>query len=294
MTRALPLWVGLLLCSSPAFVPAVADDDARRVWMSIDNGLVTLNARNEPLQMVIEDLATLAGLRLVQHVDLDRVVSISMNEQPLPVVLEQLLADNSYQLFQRGKSEPGAVVQDTVPGSLWILAQGSDVDKAVALFFETVLMLGDLGERKEAIRELRRLATPDAVSALSFALGDEDERVRKAAVEALSRIGGDQALAAIASMSRHQDPRARGKAAEALAAAGGDSAAEYLQLALYDDDPRVRAAVLDSLGDVGDERSMQTIRQALDDPDPEVRERAIDVLDELEDDAAFRALFPPG
>ncbi len=49
------------------------------------------------------------------------------------------------------------------------------------------MLEGEVGEKKEAILNLGRLGTPDAVQALSLALGDEDARVRKAALEALSQ-----------------------------------------------------------------------------------------------------------
>ena len=259
--------------------------------MRVDDGLVSLTARNVPVQDVVREIAAHSDLRLVQHLVPDRVVNLVLERQPLPVVLDEILRNDSYLLYQSVSSEDAT--DKAIPGVLWIFSEGSALAPAATEFFETVLLQGGVGEKKEAIRELRRLGTPDAVQTLSLALGDEDSRVSNAAMEALSRIGGDEALAAIASAAMDQDPRVRGKAADAMAAAGGYSSTEYLKLALYDEDPRVRASVIDSLGDLGDDRSIRAIQQALHDPDPEVRERAADVLEELEDEAAFRVLFPP-
>jgi HEAT repeat protein len=180
--------------------------------------------------------------------------------------------------------EPEIDVQKTVASI--------DIEPAKAVFLETVVLQGSFGDRKAAIRELRRLGNGDAIAALSIALGDNDRRVRKAALEALSRIGGDEALAAIASAANDFDPPTRARAAESLVYAGGYSAVDYLELALRDDDARVRATATEALGDLGDGRSINIISTALRDPDPEVRQRAVEMLDQLNDDALFHALYP--
>jgi len=159
-------------------------------------------------------------------------------------------------------------------------------------FLETVILQGTVGDRKAAIRELRRIGGSDAVATLSMALADKDPRVRKATLEALSRIGGDDALAAIASATGAADPETRARAAEALANAGGYSATSYLELALRDNDARVRMAATEALGDVNDSNSINIISTALRDPDPDVRQRAAEMLDQLNDDAFFHAVFP--
>ena len=172
------------------------------------------------------------------------------------------------------------------------LISGVDYLPAQYGVLETVLEHGSVGERKAAVRELRHLATPEAVRSLSIALGDHDPRVQKAAFEALSRFGGDDALAAIASFMADHDPAMRAQAVEALGDAGGYSASGYLELALRDDDPRVRETAILALGDLNDGRSVNIISTALRDPDVAVRERAVDMLDELNDEALFRVLYP--
>ena len=167
-----------------------------------------------------------------------------------------------------------------------------DIEPAKTLFLETVILEGTPGDKKVAIRELRKRQDADAIAVLSIALGDSDPRIRKAAFEALSRIPGDEALAAIASAARDSDPLTRARAAESLANAGGYSAVDYLELALRDDDARVRATATEALGDLGDSRSVNIISMALRDPDPDVRQRAAEMLDQLNDDALFHALHP--
>lgn len=292
-TKLFPLWAGLLVLGgfAPAF--GAAQQQASHLRVHVQDGLVSLSAQNMPVQDVLREIAVQSDLRLVQHVILDRVMSLSVVRQPLPDVLDLVLKYDSYQLFQRVASDDEAASDQAIPGALWVFSEGSELAPAATILLETVIYHGTVGEKKEAIRELRRIATPDAVRTLSVALGDQDPRVQKTAMEALSRIGGDEALAAIASASMDADPRVRGKAADAMAMAGGYSSTEYLKIALQDEDPRVRASVIDSLGDIGDDYSMQVIQRALQDPDLEVRERALEVLDELDSDAAFNVLFTP-
>lgn len=287
------LWAGLLIISSLAPLVVVAGENTIELQISVAEGLVSLTARDVPLQDVVREIALQNDLQLVQHLALDRLVSIEIDRQPLPDVLDEILADESYQLYRMVENADDADAAERIPGSLWIFSEGSALAPAAMLYFEAVLLEGNVGEKKEAIRELRRLGTPDAVQTLSVALGDDDPRVRNAAMDALSLIGGDDSLAAIASASMHEDPLVRGKAADAIAMADGYSSTEYLKIVMQDEDPRVRASVIDSLGDIGDERSLQVIQQALQDPDPTVRERALEVINEINDDAAFRALFPP-
>ncbi|MDH3440998.1 MAG: HEAT repeat domain-containing protein [Gammaproteobacteria bacterium] len=286
------LWARLLIFSSLAPLVAMADENTGELQITVDEGLVSLAARNAPLQDVVREIAAQHDLRLVQHVALDRLVSIEVDDKTLPDLLDEIFGDESYQLYRAIENDDPADANDPIPGSLWIFSEGSALAPAATAYFEIVMLEGEVGEKQEAILNLGRLGTPEAIQALSLALGDEDPRVRKAALEALSQIGGDEALAAIASASVHDDPRARADATYAMAMVDGYSSIEYLNLALHDENPMVRSAAIDSLGDIGDERAISVIQQALQDPDPTVRERALDVINEINDDAAFRALFP--
>lgn len=277
-TSLLSAWAGLLILCSPAY--------SAEPMVHSDGHLVRLSVQNTPLGDVVIEIAAAADLRLVQHVALDRLVSVDTDWQRVPDLLEDILSDHSYQLYLPQSGYP-------IPGSLWIFSEGSALAPAATAFLEAVIFQGDFAEKKEAIRELRRLATPEAVQTLSHALGDDDSRIRKAALEALSTIGDDESLAAIAGLSAIKDPRLRADATLALGSTDGNSSIEYLKIALHDDSSIVRMAAINSLGDISDEYAISVIQQALQDPDPEVRERAIEVIDEINGDAAFRALYPP-
>jgi hypothetical protein len=176
-----------------------------------------------------------------------------------------------------------------VPGALETI----DIEPAKALYLETVILEGGVGDKKAAIGELGQLTDDEAIVILAVALADADARIRRAAAAKLQQIGSDDALAALASGMQEADPARRAGATESLAKAGGYSAVDYLELALRDDDARVRATAVEALGDIGDSRAVNIIGAALRDSDPEVRERAAEMLDQLSDEALFHAIYPP-
>jgi hypothetical protein len=262
--------------------------------VSLDNGLVSVSASSVPVRDVIEAIADQAGLRLVEQVELDQQVTLDIDRQPLPDALAVLLENDSYTLFQAIPSTDNDA--DVIPGTLWVFSEGTSLAPAATVFYEAVLYQGTYREKKEAIRELRRLGTPAAVQALSLALGDEDARIRDTALSAVSRIGSDEALAAIASAAQDSDPRVRGNAAAALASGDSETSAQYLAMALDDPDSRVRMAVIESLADVPfgavpSELAVATLSRALEDEDPEVRMSAVDAMEEIGGNVAYQTLM---
>ena len=286
-----PLWAGLLILGSLAPLIAGANERADNLSVHIDNGLISVTAQDVPIQDLIDEIAAQCDLRLVQYVTLDRVITVSLERQSLPDVLDEVLESDSYQLYQGALHEDDVGNDVPVPGTLWLFSEGSSLAPAATVFLEAVILQGSWREKKEAIRELRRLGTPDAVSALSLALSDEDPRVRDAAFEALSRIDSDEAVAAAASASVDADPWVRSEAALALSSGSSESAVQYLKLAFKDPDPRVRVTVVQALTDIPGEQAITTLRLALQDEDEAVREHAVEALEEIGGEIAFQALI---
>ena len=279
-----PLGLGLLILCSPSRslgAPTGAPGDLEVFY---SEGKVTLLAEAVALDLVIRAVADHAGLRLVQHAALDETVSIDVEARPLPELLDILLDDGSYQLYRAGRS-------GVIPGTLWIFSPGTAQAPAATAYLEIALVEGQFAEKKEAIRELRRLGTPAAVQALSVALADSDRRIRDAAMEALASIGTEEALAALGSAIGADDRLERGRAANAIAIAGGRSSVEYLRQALRDEDPVARSAAIEALADIDDAHALELVRDSMQDPDPRVRERAVEILESIDDEAAFRAMY---
>ncbi len=255
--------------------PGAACNDNR---VHIDAGIVQRQA-------LVETIVAACGLRLIQQADLDEATRLPAGALPLADLVEWVLADESYQLHVTADSGPRR-------GSLWIFEDGASIPPEARELIEKTLLQAGFSERRAAVRELRRLANPDAVRLLSFALADPDERIREATAESLAAIGGDEALAALASAGASGDTAARANAAEMIARSGGESALGYLSNAMNDPDPRVRSATVQALGDLDSADAVALMRRAAEDPDLSVRRDALDALEELDDEAMFRSVLP--
>ena len=288
-----PVWVGLLVLGSLTSAITEAAEPDGELSVQMDDGLLSVAAVNVPLTDIMQEVAAVSDLRLVQHLSLDRAVSLEITRQPLADALGEVLADESYQLYA---AMPSDTSDETIPGTLWIFSKGSVTAPAGTAFLEAVLYKGSFREKKEAIRELRRLGTPIAVQALSLALTDENERIRAAGFEALERIGSEEAMVAIASAALDSDPWVRAEAITALASDDDESSAKYLSIAMDDPDPRVRMAVIEALADVPygsvpDQQAVAALNRALKDENTDVRMRALESLEEIGGDVAFQALM---
>jgi hypothetical protein len=277
-------WAGLLLLGSLVPLFAFANELSGNLQLRFEGDLLTIHASNVPVREVLQEVAAATDLRIVQHAPLAGIVSLRLERVSLAIALDRILARDSYQLYQGVPDSP-------IPRVLWIFSAGAEVASAADIFFEAVILYGSLAEKREAIRELQRLGTPEAVEALSLGIGDDDPRVRAAALAALSRIGSDAALAAVASATADADPWVRGQAVDALSVGDSESALKYLNLAFTDPDPNVRLAVIEAFADNPGDQSIAILGLALRDDDPVVRMHAVDALEAIGGELAFATLM---
>ncbi len=131
-----PLWAGLLIVSSLAPLFAGASDRTGELSVRVDDGLVSVTAHNVSVQDV-------------QHVALDRIITLNLDRQPLPDVLDEILKNDSYQLYQGVSNEAEAEADNPVPSTLWIFSEGSSLAPAATVFFEAVFFTAASGKRKK-------------------------------------------------------------------------------------------------------------------------------------------------
>lgn len=277
-------WWRLLVISSLFPFSVLAVENQQHLELSFSNGLVSILATDARVSDVVQEIAAKSNLRIVQHANLSGTISLELTQVSLSAALDEVLEDVSYQLFQSTPGHP-------VPGTLWIFSEGVAVDVTANLFFEAVIMHASVAEKKEAIRELRRLGTPDAVEILSLAVSDEDSRVRGPALEALAAIGSDAALAAIASATADVDPWVRGQAINALSSGDSETAKQYLEIAFTDPDPNVRLAVIEAFSDNPNDQTAAILSLALSDDDPAVRMFAAEALEDFDGRMDYEALM---
>lgn len=78
------------------------------------------------------------------------------------------------------------------------------------------LQEGNKEERRDAARQIRDLADPDAIDVLMDCMSDKDAEVRRYIAEALGEIGGKQALAGLLGMAYDDDAAVRVRAYEGM------------------------------------------------------------------------------
>lgn len=96
------LSVGLSTSGSTA--RAQPPQDRLRLEVNRTNGLVTLNAQNVPLSSILERLEG-AGIEVVAPEVEDRRVSVSLTNQPLPVVLARIFPPGTRYSIRGGREE---------------------------------------------------------------------------------------------------------------------------------------------------------------------------------------------
>lgn len=161
--------------------------------------------------------------------------------KPLPVIEEDI--SNSF---------PGSLPRER--------EEKGDVDERLQLSSILAVLQSRVPKvRRDAIKALGKIGTPDAINTLVTALGDPVSEVRAQTVAVLGK-------------------------------SGEKSIREPLKCLLYDEAPEVRAAVSEALGNLGDEETLDLLIHALDDNAPEVRGTAAEALGNLGNKRALKYL----
>jgi len=145
--------------------------------------------------------------------------------------------------------------------------------------------------RMKAAYHLVGSAAPQALPALTEAMGDESPEVRMMAAKALGQIPSEKSLAPLMAALEDEDMRVRASAAEALGMIGDPSAVPKLKAMLDDAEktPRLEAAV--ALERIGDEAGRALLIEMLDDESIKYRRMALMGLTHSQDEAIVPELY---
>ena len=161
----------------------------------------------------------------------------------------------------------------------------SDIDSQLALAgIVTVLQSQEAKVRRNAVKSLAHISSPEAMQTLIKAMGDPANEVRAQAVATLGRVGEKSVLDAIICMLDDVSSEVRTAAAEALGNMQAESALPALIPALNDDCPDVRGAAAEALGNLCQKKSLKPLLEKLDDLDWFVRHKAVVALGKIKAD----------
>jgi HEAT repeat protein len=254
--------------------------DTLALAVSVEDGLVTVRARDASIEAIVQEIARQDGLTVATHQLLDKRVTLDIERLPLEEALDRILRDGSFMLSAtRDRSLAGDSSR-----KLWVFSTASGAPPPLAVDNSIADQTKDpdsvspdelTGPVSLALADSNATVRADAVSALGSAhdnpqaaalahsaLSDTDPAVREEAAYALGQIGGEMSLRALAQALRDPQRDVKQTAIEALASMGGDQAALALAPVLDDPDPRLRAAAVDALGEIAGDTAMRLLQKA--------------------------------
>jgi hypothetical protein len=208
-----------LLCLALAWgvgVFSATAADAAQIRAEIDNGLLSLEARNAPLHQVMREIGEIADFETVLIGNFSKPVLVNITFKDLPVrkAVERLVAaenriivyapaadDASARVITRVLLlQAGTTATDMSFAESQSIESGSEADVRDHKLDQLISMLQpDQTEetRSRAAMALANFEDERAVTALESALQDNFPAVRLQAINSLGRVGSEQASAAL-------------------------------------------------------------------------------------------------
>jgi len=275
--------------------------DTARLDVVIEEGILTLQAKNVALGAVLAAVAERAGFEVSVHGPADIPITADVAEVPLEQGLQRLLEGGSAVfLYDRPRGYPArrlvevrvhmtaasAHRQQTTTASTVNLPAAEAEPGGSSDEEEPAISIYDpLEDRLAFARTQARLArtsSPEEVTTLL--LEDEHANVRGLAAAALGRRGGTEAGEALVEALADHDWRVRRRAVRALGQAWGYQAVEPLAELLSEESSRsVRRIAIYTLSRIEGDAAREALAALQDDPDPNVRGIATFALEPAED-----------
>lgn len=193
---------------------------------------------------------------------------------------------SAIQSIKKLLSDPYEDVQEAAVAALTNLREGIDIEEFVGYLKHKNRVM-----RRNAATLLGAVGAESSVSALGFALKDEDVQVRQAVVEALSCMKTDEAIRYLILGLTDENPHIRASAALSLGSIGGGKALDPLFLLLSDSDDTVKVSAVRSLGMTGEKEAVKPLIAMLADRSGFVAATAMESLGKLGGDEARDALM---
>lgn len=242
------------------------------LYVHIEDGAVTVHARDAPLENVLDKIAEHGGLQLVVQGRIEERVTAELHSLPLSAALRELLRDRSFVLMDAQEIKSAG---ESGGGTLWILSSSPSQSAASASVTS-----------RTREHESNTPEESNSVEELTAALADDNPNVRMDAVSALVDFDDEQVAVMLANTAvQDAQPSVRAEALYAMAGRRADAKNLAFARALTDADRDVRKAAIGTLERIGGEDSVRTLAIALKDRDASVRSTAVDALGEIGGDA---------
>lgn len=263
------------------------------VQAEVRDGLLTLDARDAPLDSVLRAIGEQAGFDVVIEGNLGMPVSRSFAALPLGQGIRHVMGGTSYVMTYGGSGEAGGPrllrayglgesgtgAEEVSWPEVRIVPDPTQADMEAWILER--LTRADRGARIVAVRRVERLEHAVALDIAAQVLGqDGDPVVRGQAAAVLGRLGGDRAAGLLEAALEDADASVRRQAAHAMGALDGDEAIHDLgRVLLRHPDREVRLIALESLASASDEVSRSYLEAGLTLRDAKLREAVKQALD---------------
>ncbi len=270
------------------------------LYVRIDDGVVTVRARDVSVKDLVTEIARQGDLVLILHEPLDERITIELERLALHKAMDRILRAWNFTLqyvpAETGTGHKGGAHSGrlSVVSRAWGSGSVHDGDAvetsakraSTSGVLKPVGVHEDVGRTLEVAIGLAALERDDTIAALSLTLTDADPEVRLKAVSELANLGGDEAAVALAVALADEQARVREEAVHALGDIGGETAGQILGQAVTDTEISVREAAIDAFADIGGDESAVALAVALSDKDASVREDAVYALGRIRSKSA--------
>lgn len=214
-----------------------ADSVPEVLVMRVDEGRITADIQNSPLQKVLRDLAERTGIIFEVRAEENPRVSVHLYDVSFQEAIQRIASDNNTIVFY-DKNEPARIAY------VRVFPRSSSVQQPSIIYLGTGAVTKsneDIDTPEQALKALEEDANPD---------------VRKKAIEILTESGSVEAIDALLKYVSDSESEIRMAAIEGLAALGVREALSGILESLQDPHPGVRQSAITAVALLGDESNL--------------------------------------
>ncbi len=234
--------------------------------MRVNEGRITADIRNSPLQKVLGEFAERTGILFEVRSDDNPLVSVHLHDVAFQEAIQRIASDNNTMFFY-DNNRPARIAY------VRIFPRASSVQQPSIVYLGTGAVTKsneEVDTLEQALKVLEEEASPDArskaigillqargaeaIEALLKSVSDPEFEIRIAAIEGLAALGARESLSGILESLKDPHPGVRLSAIAAIALLGDASNLDDLEPLINDDDASVAAAA---------ETAMQTLSASM-------------------------------
>ncbi len=271
--------------------PQPRPETSQQFDVTVDQGLLSLEAREAALARVLRAVAEQADFKLRFRGEVDTPVTLSLDGVPLEKGIRRLVGRNSLVVIMQDSRDVSTVLVDLAYNAPIVAIEHDTPAFTLDRIYGDVTRPDRVG-RLRTIRQLGRRGDAQALKDLGLVLSmEQDPMLRRMAVMGLGSTGRDEAAPVLALALKDRNASVRAQSLRALAKIKGTIAQAAVIEALVDEAAMVRAEAVRVLGLRGGEDAVEALRDVLlDETDPAIRRDAVAALAKLPGEEAAFAL----